>query len=367
MPISELAKVISRNAETVKKTLTLVLILAVLTGMIAPANPLLAAPAYRALPISAPSALLLDAGTHRVIYAKSPHLRRAPASTTKVMTAIVVLDRIPLNRVVRIPSWVKSIEPSKAHLRPGERFRVRDLLHATLISSANDAAEVLAVAAAGSKARFAQWMNEKARRIGCRNTHFVRASGLPAANQYTTSYDLALIMQEARKNPVIVDSLGRKYHSIRSLEGRRIDLKNHNRLLWKTARTVIGKTGYTRKGRYCFVGRINWMGREVLVSLLGSQRLWSDLKVLLDYQFGVAIYKAQKNRSRWSPGQVKEIQAALQRAGYSPGRADGKLGPKTIRAVELFQKKQKLRPDGIVGPATCRKLARFGLPKSYCS
>jgi D-alanyl-D-alanine carboxypeptidase (penicillin-binding protein 5/6) len=367
MPIPKLTKAISRNLTTVKKALSLVLILAVLTGMVAPGEPLLAAPAYRALPISAPSALLLDAGTHRVIYAKSPHLPRPPASTTKVMTALVVLDRLPLNRVVRIPSWVKSIEPSKAYLRTGEHYRVRELLHATLISSANDAAEVLAVAAAGSRARFAQWMNDKARRIGCRNTHFVRASGLPAANQYSTTYDLALIMKEAQRNAFIVDSLGRRYHSIRSREGRTIWLRNHNRLLWKTSRTVIGKTGYTRKGRYCFVGRIKWMGREVLVSLLGSQRLWTDLKVLLDYQFGMAVYKANKNRARWSPAQVREIQAALKRAGYSPGKTDGKLGPKTIRAIEQFQKKRGLKPDGIVGPATCKKLTPYGLSRGFCS
>jgi D-alanyl-D-alanine carboxypeptidase len=282
------------------------------------------------------------------------------------MTALVVLDRLPLNRVVTIPSWVKGIEPSKAYLRAGERYRVRDLLHATLISSANDAAEVLAVAAGGSRAKFAQWMNEKARRIGCRNSHFVNASGLPHPNQYSSSYDLTLIMRQARNNAFIVDSLGRKYHSIRSVKGRVIGLRNHNRLLWKSSRTVIGKTGYTRKGRYCFVGRIQWMGREVLVAMLGSQRLWTDLKILLGYQLGISVYQAAKNQSRWSRAQVRKIQGALSRAGFSPGSIDGKFGPKTLRAITGFQKRNKLKPDGIVGPSTCKQLVRYGLPKSYC-
>lgn len=318
------------------------------------------------LPITAPSAVLIDAATQRVIYAKAPHMRRPPASTTKVMTALVVLEKMKPDQVVRIPAWVSYIPPSKAYLRPGERYRVRDLLYATLISSANDAAEVLAIAAAGSRERFAEWMNAKARSIGCRDTHFVNASGLPPGQHYSTAYDLALIMRQVRKNAFIVDSLGRRQHVIRSLEGRKIYLRNHNRLLWRSQRSVIGKTGWTRQGQACFVGRIQWMGREVLVSLLGSHRLWQDLKVLLDYQFGVALYKVYKNRKQWSQSETLEIQQALARAGYSPGAADGKFGPRTVRAVELFQKEHGLSPGGILGRDTCKKLTRFGLPQRYC-
>lgn len=318
------------------------------------------------LPISASSAVLIDAGTQKVIYAKAPHVPRAPASTTKIMTALVILERLSLDTVIRIPGWVGSIEPSKVYLRPGENYRVRDLLHATLISSANDAAEVLAVSMAGSRQNFAAWMNKKAKAIGCRHTHFVNASGLPPGHQYTTAFDLALIMKQARKYPFIVDSLSRKYHVIRSLEGRKISLRNHNRLLWRSQSTVIGKTGWTRKSRHCFVGKIQWKGREVLVSVLGSQRLWSDLKVLLEYQFGVAFYKIKKNKNRWSKAETEEIQRTLTRAGFSPGPVDGKFGPRTLRAVELFQKNAGLKADGIVGPRTCQALTRFGLPFRYC-
>ena len=318
------------------------------------------------LPITAPSAVLIDAATQKVIYAKAPHARRAPASTTKMMTALVAIDKMRLDDVVQIPSWVMLIEPSKVYLRPGERYLVRDLLHAALISSANDAAEVLGVAAAGSRQRFAQWMNEKARRIGCKNTHFVNASGLPPGYQYSSAYDLTLIMKEAQKNAFIVNSLGQRYHTIRSLEGRKIQLRNHNRLLWRSNRSVIGKTGWTRESHHCFVGRIRWKGREVLVSLLGSHRLWQDLKILLDFQFGVALYKIYKNRKIWSGAETRVIQEALVSAGFSPGRVDGRFGPRTVRAIELFQKKHGLRPDGIFGGRTCRKLVPYGLPKSYC-
>ncbi len=348
-----------------KRFLALTLIGTYVFSVGVPVPPADASPAI-GLPISAGSALLWDVATQRVIYAKSPHSRRAPASTTKIMTALVVAEKLSPNQVVRIPGWVKSIEPSKVYLRAGERYRVRDLLHATLISSANDAAEVLGVTVAGSRTRFAQLMNAKAHSIGCHNTHFTNASGLPTGSQYSTVYDLALIMKEAKKNSLIVDSLSRKYQTIRSLSGRKIFLRNHNRLLWRNPQSVIGKTGYTRKGKHCFVGRISWGGREVLISMLGSQRLWKDLKVLLDYQFGMAFYKMYKNRRIWSKTQTRQMQEALAHAGYSPGEADGKFGPKTVRAVELFQKARGLVPDGIVGNQTCVELSRYGFPKSYC-
>lgn len=327
-----------------------------------------ASPVHR-LPITAGSALLIDASTQRVIYAKAPYTPRPPASTTKIMTAMVVLETMPLDRVVRIPGWVRSVEPSKIYLKPGESYKVRDLLHATLISSANDAAEVLAVAAAGSRANFAELMNRKAGKIGCWKTHFVNSSGLPpvSRNQYSTVYDLALIMNEARRYSFIVDSLSRKYQNIYSLRGRRILLRNHNRLLWKTHSSVIGKTGYTRRGKHCFVGRIHWKGRDVLVSLLGSHKLWKDLKVLVDYQFGAAIYKIHKNRKQWSATATRGIQRALTKAGFSPGKVDGKFGPKTLRAVERFQKQNGLAPNGIVNSSTCKSLSGYGLNPGLCS
>lgn len=349
-----------------KRILILLLACIVASGIALPPEPVWAFPGHAGLPISAGSALLFDLGTQKVIYAKAPHSRRAPASTTKLMTAQVILERVPLDRVVRIPGWVKSIEPSKVYLKPGEHYRVRDLLHAALISSANDASEVLAISSAGSRAEFAKWMNAKARSIGCRDTHFTNASGLPLGSQYSTVYDLTLIMKEAQRNPFIVDSLGRKYHSIRSLEGRKTGLRNHNRLLWRSERSIIGKTGWTRKGRHCFVGRIQWGGREVLVSLLGSHRLWKDLKILLDYQFGVAFYKVYKNRKLWSKAATRDIQRSLARAGFSPGKVDGNFGPRTVRSVELFQKRHGLAMDGLVGSDTCNQLSRYGLSKSYC-
>lgn len=318
-------------------------------------------PAYAAtMPaITAPSAVLLDYSSSRIVFSKTPYLKRAPASTTKILTAIVAMDHLNLNRVVTISSFVTAIEPSKAHLRPGEKYYARDLIRATLISSANDAAEVLGVTARGSRAGFARLMNQKTRAIGCRKSNFVNASGLPAANQYSTAYDMALIMREAQKYPFIVKTLATKSTVIASLKGRKIALRNHNRMLWRGREEVVGKTGWTRRARHCFVGEINQMGRKVFVSMLGSHRLWQDLKTLVDYQRNSSLWRIRQNEKLWGTAEIKKIQTALQRAGFNPGDIDGEIGPQTVQAIKSFQISRGLKADGVVGQETRLKLRSF--------
>nr|MBU9889712.1 hypothetical protein [Candidatus Omnitrophota bacterium] len=156
------------------------------------------------IPLAAPSVLLLDGKTRQVLYAREAHLRRAPASTTKLLTVMVALDHLPLDRTVKIPEGMESVQPSKIGLRRGERFYVRDLVKAALIRSANDAAEALAIATAGSRPAFARLMNRKVRQIGGKNSHFVNPSGLPASGQYSTAHDLARIIMAASRYPYIV-------------------------------------------------------------------------------------------------------------------------------------------------------------------
>lgn len=339
-----------------RKAVSLFTLLCLSVLILGPAEPVYA---YSAIPISAPSAVLLDNSTQRIVYAKTPHMRRSPASTTKLLTAMVVMDRLPLNRRVTIPSFVHEIEPSKAYLRGGERYYVRDLLRAMLISSANDAAEVLAVAAHGTRGEFARAMNAKAHAIGCRHSHFLNASGLPARGQYSTAYDMALIMRGAQNYSFIVKTLKTRTLVIKSISGRRIYLKNHNKMLWRDHREVIGKTGWTRAAKHCFVGKMNVWSKDVFVALMGSHRLWRDLKILMDYQFGMSLSRIRQNRRLWSREETRRIQQALRRAGFDPGPVDGEFGPRTIRAVERFQKAHRLRSDGIVSTQTRRKLRRY--------
>ena len=309
--------------------------------------------------VTAPSAFLMDGMSKRVIYSKNSKVKRPPASTTKLLTAIIAVENLPLNRVITIPAFAEHIEPSKINVRAGERYYVKDLIRATLISSANDAAEVLVYAAAGSRGGVGTMMTRKARAIGAMNSRFVRASGLPASNQYSTAQDMAKIMSYAQRFPFIVETLRTKETNIRSLSGRRIYLRNHNKMLWRDSRTVLGKTGWTRNARHCFVGLIQGGGKRVYVAMMGSHSLWRDLKKLVDYQFGSALLKIHHNRKMWPADKARKIQLALRRAGYSPGPADGVFGPKTVRAVQKFQKAHGLRSDGIVGANTWAQLRRY--------
>ncbi len=304
--------------------------------------------------VSAPSVILLDNANH-IVYSKTPHLRRAPASTTKILTAMVALDHLRGDQIVKIPAFVTSIEPSKIYIKPGERYYVRDLVKATLINSANDAAETLAHAAGGSRAGFAKMMNRKARSLGANSSNFVRASGLPAQNQYSTAYDMALIMRAAEKYPFIVQTMQTRNGAIRSVAGRRLYLHNHNRMLGR----IMGKTGWTRAARHCFVGSINLpSNRRVFVAMLGSHRLWRDLKTLVDSQVGRSISKKARILPNVKATPV-QVQRQLKRAGYYSGRIDGILGSRSAQAIRRFQSAHGLGADGVVGPATWKKLRRF--------
>lgn len=318
-----------------------------------------------AIPITASSAILMDNASGQVLYAKTPFLKRAPASTTKILTALVAMERLSLDQVVTIPPFVTSIEPSKANLIPGERYYVKDLLRATLISSANDAAETLGYyAGGGSRSRFADLMNEKIQSLGGKRSHFIRSSGLPAPNQYSTAYDMTLVMREARRYPFIEETMKIKTTNIASLAGRQIYLKNHNKMLWGSKegqRQVLGKTGWTRNAKHCFVGVINAYNRSVFVALLGSRKLWKDLARLVDSQFGTSLSgTAPPTLKLWSKKErVIRIQEALKKVKLYDGPSDGKYNSKTRAGIKQFQKAHKLPLTGRVGPRTLRLLKSY--------
>ncbi|MDD5217612.1 MAG: peptidoglycan-binding protein [Candidatus Omnitrophica bacterium] len=340
-----------------KKLLPVTLILCLVVLVVQPPE---AARAQPAPFITAPSAVLFDYNTNQIIYSKTPNLKRAPASTVKLLTAMVVMDHRSLGDVVRIPKGVERIEPSKINLRSGERYSVRDLIRATLMNSANDAAESLAIAVGGSRWQFAKLMNAKARSIGCTHSHFVMASGLPASNQYSTAYDMALIMKEIQNYPFLVETLKIRGMSIKSMSGRSIYLKSHNRMLWRDPREVVGKTGWTRAARYCFVGHARVASRMVVVAMLGSNHLWTDLKKLIDFSFGgVVYYTASQTRKVVSDRRVRRLQMALRKAGFNPGAVDGRYGRQTRRAVKRFQRANGLPTTGYAGTLTWKKLERY--------
>lgn len=311
------------------------------------------------VPVTAPSAVILEPHSGKLLFSKAPHRRQPPASTAKVITALVTLDSLSLNGWVTVSPLVTAAEPSKLYLRSGEELQVRDLLKAVLMNSANDAARALAVEIAGSERAFAALMNEKARLLGAANTHFINASGLPGEGQYSTAYDLALIMREAMKNPFIASILKQRRAVIETSAGRRYYLKSHNKMLLR-GRDVFGKTGYTRRARYCFVGWIHGGRQDLVVAMLGSRKLWDDLASLVNHHTGWFGWHRSKVLSYGARGEeVKAIQRALKRAGFFKGPVTGYFGKQTKLAVLRFQSSKNLIRDGLVGPQTRKALSPY--------
>ena len=243
--------------------------------------------------VSAKAAIFSNSTEVVRYYGKGVHNRVLPASTTKVMTALLVLERLPLNKVVTTSKRATYPQPSKIYAKPGEKFKVRDLLYAIMLKSANDAAVILAEAVSGSEAKFVTLMNKRARQIGAKHTKFANPNGLPTKNvkQYTTPYDMYLIFRAALKHDFFKTLVKTKYKTIHSLSGRKISLKSHNKMLffkdWK--RKIYGKTGYTRAAKACFVGYLMKGNSVCIIAVFGCSRRWDDIKHIIERYGGVDL------------------------------------------------------------------------------
>ncbi|MBF0619457.1 MAG: D-alanyl-D-alanine carboxypeptidase [Candidatus Omnitrophica bacterium] len=240
--------------------------------------------------VTAKAALFVD-DRMRVLYDKDASRRVFPASTTKIMTALIVLERLPLDQLVTISPKAASILPSKIDAKAGERYTVRDLLYCALLNSANDAAIALAEAAAGSEKQFVTLMNDRARWIGAKHTLFANAHGLPSDDpQFTTAYDMALIFREAMKKPFFREAIQFRYRTVFSEAGRKIVLKSHNKSLfqgWK--QDVYGKTGYTREAQACFVGYAEKDSHQYIIAVFGCPHRWEDVKYIIEHYGGINL------------------------------------------------------------------------------
>ena len=253
----------------------------------------IAASKKKGFTISARSVIFSDSTRVKRLYGKNVHKKVIPASTVKVMTALLVLEKLPLNKIVTVSKRATKPQPSKIYARQGERYRVADLLLAILIGSANDASVVLAEAVAGSEWKFVNMMNQRAKELGCRHTKFANSHGLPTKQkQYTTAYDMYVIFMQALKHPFFKKAIQYKKKTIRSQGGRKIVLKNHNKSLFKKwKRNVYGKTGYTRKAKACFVGYIEKGKSILIIAIFGcaSGRRWNEVKHIITKYGGIAL------------------------------------------------------------------------------
>lgn len=221
-------------------------------------------------PIHAKHAILIDARTGRTLYQKNADFRIPPASTQKLLTAIIVAEGGGLDQLVTIAPADTAVEPTKLGVRSGQKYTRRALLEATLIASQNDAAEALGRDHAGSRYAFAQEMNQRAWRLGARNSHFANASGLPAP-QYSTARDMARVAFEAYREPVIRRIVATPEATFFYNTGRTKRLENTNKLLKKSTAHNGMKTGYTNASGRCLISSVATGGRDLILVQLGSK------------------------------------------------------------------------------------------------
>ena len=231
--------------------------------------------------VSARKAILMDASTGRVIYEKSADERSLIASTTKMMTALVVCQQCNVLDRVRIPKEAVGIEGSSMYLKEGEILTVQELLYGLMLHSGNDAAVALAIYCGGTVEGFAQLMNDKARALGLKNTHFVNPNGLDAPGHYSTARDLAILAAYAMDDPIFARTVSTRQIKI----GERY-LTNHNKLLWQVDGAEGIKTGFTKAAGRILVSSALRQGRRLVCVTINAPDDWRDHASLYEQGFG---------------------------------------------------------------------------------
>lgn len=234
---------------------------------------------------------LIDARSGEVLAARDPSQRLPIASTTKLMTAYVALQELPLDRIVRAAPYGGSYEESLLELRPGQRISVRDLLYGLVLRSGNDAAHDLALAAAGSEARFVRQMNLRAAALGLSDTHYANPIGLDEAGNYSSAYDLTALGRRLLEIPVFAGIATTRRTTLRSLRPRRRIVTRNDLLLQESWATGI-KTGFTSDAGYVLVGAGQRNGTELISAVLGApseEARDTESERLLEYGFSLYL------------------------------------------------------------------------------
>ena len=255
--------------------------------------------------VAAKAALLLDPDTEEILYARNIHERLYPASLTKIMTCLLVLEAVDngslaLDTVLTASDLAVSSIPadgSTAGLKVGEELTVEELLYCIMLSSANEGCNILAEGVAGSIDAFVDQMNSRAAALGCEDTHFVNTNGLPDENHYTTAWDLYLITREARKHPDFMPIVGTAYHEVPATnlsEPRNLRSTNYlisnwytHGYLYKGAEGI--KTGSTSAAGYCLVASASRNSRSLLSVVMGAERITLEDGTILTQSFSETI------------------------------------------------------------------------------
>jgi serine-type D-Ala-D-Ala carboxypeptidase (penicillin-binding protein 5/6) len=238
-------------------------------------------------PLRARSAILLDAANGHVLWALRPHRRRPIASTTKIMTALLALKRLPLHSLVTVDPAAARVPLVKEGLRPRERVRTWKLLYSLLLYSGNDDATALAIAIGGSRRGFLRLMNEEARRLGLHDTHFNSPSGALDERNYSSAWDLAALTRYAMRDSRFRRIVRTRFKRVRwSAPTYAKEYVNKNLLLGRYPGANGVKTGYTSKAGHCLVASAKRGRVELIAVVLRSGDTYGDARRLLNLGFG---------------------------------------------------------------------------------
>lgn len=265
----------------------------------------------------AQSAVLMDADSGRVLFGKDEKKIRPMASTTKIMTCILALEHMNERQVVSVSDYAVGQPKVRLGVKGKEEYYLKDLLYSLMLESHNDSAVVVAEGIAGSVEEFADMMNDKAKELGCLDTHFVTPNGLDASDEggihATTAADLARIMRycimESPKREEFLEITRTKSYSFTTLKGdRSFSCNNHNAFLDMMEGALTGKTGFTGEAGYCYVGALRRDGKTFIVALLAcgwpnnKGYKWKDTRMLMEY--GLNNYEY---RNVWETYEPEEI------------------------------------------------------------
>ena len=284
--------------------------------------PLSAGAAEEAPEVSARAAVVAELETGRILFEKNPDLPMKAASTVKILTGLLALERLDMGEKITVrPEWT-GLEGSSMYLRPGGEYTVSELLYGLLLVSGNDAAMTLACAVSGSEEAFVELMNERAKALGMTDSVFVDASGLRAEGHHVTARDMAALGCAAMKN-----ALFRAIVSTKSAEVAGKTLQNHNKLLWRCEGAVGVKTGYTKAAGRTLVSCAERDGLALVCVTLDDPEDWADHEALLDWAFGLYT-SADPGEMEWRLSVVSGLEPEVP---VRPARGGRLLLPREAR------------------------------------
>ncbi len=235
--------------------------------------------------VSAKTAVVMDINTGRVLYEKDKDEKIYPASTTKIMTALIAVEQGNMDKEVKIPPEAVGVEGSSIYLAQGEKLPMRDLVYGLMLRSGNDSAVAIAEEIAGSTEEFVNMMNRRAQEIGAKNTHFMNPNGLQDENHYTTAYDMALMARQAMHNPTFREVAKAKSYQADRGEGKFNMFYNKNKVVYQYEGGTGIKIGFTKTAGRTLVASSERDGMELICVVMNDPNWFEDSYALMDYAY----------------------------------------------------------------------------------